>query len=342
MDKKRIFALVVVSILILVGLVTFADPKELMYTLSNADSKMLLLSLASYSVAIIVFAGYWHLLLKPVNLKLSFENNLKVVFSSVFFNVVTPTASYGGEVVRAYLLSRRYEQDFGLGVSTIVAHRIIGTFSNVFATFFAALYLIAFYSIPPLLLVIIFGTSAVALAGFMIFLYLGLDLEKSRGIMDRVFGTISRYRGISRERKKSIVESLESYNKGLKTLLMRRDILVISLILGVCAWFFVNLVAVFSFMALGVEMNLEYFIVIFTFFSVSRMIPTGLPEFVGSKEAILAGLFAIVGFSAVTSVGVMLLIRVATQLWMVVLGGFITLTLGFGRLDRRELEEIEM
>jgi uncharacterized membrane protein YbhN (UPF0104 family) len=62
---------------------------------------------------------------------------------------------------------------------------------------------------------------------------------------------------------------------------------------------------------------------------VSRLIPTGLPEFVGSKEAILAAMYSASGLPVSTSVAVIILIRLATQLWMVLLGGAITLELGF-------------
>jgi uncharacterized protein (TIRG00374 family) len=304
--EKRVYLLIAVSVLIIIGLVGLADLSELQSILSSADIGMVFLSILSYTLAIVVFALIWHFLLKATELKLSMTNNLKLVFSAVFFNVVTPTASYGGEAVRAYLLSKKFKLSAGKGVATIVAHRIIGTISKIigfvtFSSFF----------------------------GFLIVLYFGLRIEWSKGVMEKLFRIVSRFKKVKADSKKSAFESLESYHDGLKVLLKSRGTLLLALLMGLLAWFFVNLVAIFAFMGVGGSVDMENFLLIFTFFSVSRLIPTGLPEFVGSKEAILAAMYSASGLPVSTSVAVIILIRLATQLWMVLLGGAITLELGF-------------
>ena len=218
--------------------------------------------------------------------------------------------------------------DAGRSAATIVAHRIIGTVSNSLGTLALGLYLVLFYSLSlPLLIVILLVTFS-SFLGFLILLYFGLRIEWSKGAFERIAGIISRYKGVSDAKKASFFSNLESYHEGLEVLLKNRLILVLSMILGLLAWFFVNLVAVFAYKAVGGALNTENFLLIFTFFSVSRLIPTGLPEFVGSKEAVLAGLYSAIGLPLSTSVAVTLLIRVATQLWMIILGGTVTLQLG--------------
>ncbi len=325
---RRVALLILTSLLMVGGLVVFASPDELARVLGDADLKMVLLSIASYTSAMVVFALIWQLLLGVAGLRLGLVNNLRLVFSSVFFNVVTPTASYGGEAVRAYLLNKKFGFDTGLSVSTIVAHRIIGTVSNSLGTFVLGLYLIAFYDVPSYLLVIILLVSFSSFFGFMVFLYLGLRLDWSKVFIERVFKVVGRFRAIDESTASNIQRSLESYNTGLKVLLKSFWTLLLSLLLGLLAWFFVNLVALFSFMALGGALNAENAFIIFTFFSVARLIPTGLPEFVGSKETLLAALYAASGLPVSTSIAVILLIRVATQVWMILFGGLITLQLG--------------
>jgi uncharacterized protein (TIRG00374 family) len=327
--EKRVYLLIAVSILIIVGLVGLADLSELQSILSSADIGMVFLSILSYTLAIVVFALIWHFLLKATELKLSMTNNLKLVFSAVFFNVVTPTASYGGEAVRAYLLSKKFKLSAGKGVATIVAHRIIGTISNSLGTLALSMYLIVFYDIPTFLLAIIGFVTFSSFFGFLIVLYFGLRIEWSKGVMEKLFRIVSRFKKVKADSKKSAFESLESYHDGLKVLLKSRGTLLLALLMGLLAWFFVNLVAIFAFMGVGGSVDMENFLLIFTFFSVSRLIPTGLPEFVGSKEAILAAMYSASGLPVSTSVAVIILIRLATQLWMVLLGGAITLELGF-------------
>lgn len=333
---KRIALLVFISFLMVGGLVVFADPDELAGVLGSADLMMVLLSMASYTLAIVVFALIWHLLLAVAGLRLGLLNNLRLVFSSVFFNVVTPTASYGGEAVRAYLLNKKFSFDTGLSVSTIVAHRIIGTMSNSLGTLVLGMYLITFYDVPSYLIVIILLVSFSSFFGFVIFLYLGLRLDWSKTFIDRVFGFVARFRPLDPNTKSNVYHSLESYNAGLKVLIKSVWTLIFSILLGLTAWFFVNLVALFSFMALGGLLNAENAFIIFTFFSVARLIPTGLPEFVGSKEAVLAALYSASGLPASTSIAVIFLIRVATQIWMIIFGGLITLQLGIEGFTKKE------
>jgi uncharacterized protein (TIRG00374 family) len=327
--EKRVYLLIAISFLIILGLFGLADFDELYSILSSADIGMVLLSLLSYTLAIVVFAFIWHFLLKVTGLKLSMANNLRLVFSAVFFNVVTPTASYGGEAVRAYLLSKKFKLSAGKGAATIVAHRIIGTISNSLGTLALSIYLIVFYDIPTFLLAIIGFVTLSSFFGFLIVLYFGLRIEWSKKVTEKLFRIVSRFKEVSDESKKSVFESLESYHEGLNVMRKSIGVLLLSLLLGLFAWFFVNLVAIFAFKAVGGMVNMENFLLIFTFFSVSRLIPTGLPEFVGSKEAILAAMYSASGLPVSTSVAVIILIRLATQLWMILLGGAITLELGF-------------
>ena len=331
---KRIYVLIVVSILVLAGLVGFADLDELKLILGQADGFMVVLAFASYTLAIAVFALIWHLLLRATNLKLGFIDNLKLVFSSVFFNVVTPTASYGGEAVRGYLLSKKFNQDTGKGAATIVAHRIIGTLSNSFGTLILGIYLIISFEIATILVAVIVAVTLSSFIGFLVVLYFGLRLEWSKKVVERLFGLISRIKKIEEDTKKSVFNTLTSYHEGLDVLLSQKNTLFFSFVLGLIAWFFVNIVAIFAFKAVGGVVNIENFLLIFTFFSVSRLIPTGLPEFVGSKEAILAGLYATTGLPISTSVAVIIIIRAATQVWMILLGGAVTLQLGLSDIKR--------
>ncbi|RMF88853.1 MAG: UPF0104 family protein, partial [Methanobacteriota archaeon] len=328
--NRRILLLIGLALLVVLSLVGIADPEQLLPILRSSDPVMVLLAIASYTLAIAVFALIWAVLLKASDMRLSFIDVQRLVFSAVFFNVVTPTASYGGEAVRLYLLSRRFGGDTGKGTATVVAHRIIGTLSNSFGTFALGAYLILFYSVPKMLLLIIAIVTFTSFFGFLLFLYLGLRLDWSKGLFQRFFDALSRYREVGEERRASVFSALESYNRGLWVLLRSRKALLISILLGLVSWGLVNMVAIFSYRAVGGRIGYENFLLLFTFFSVARLIPTGLPEFVGSKEAIFAALYSISGLPVSTSVAVSLLIRVATQLWMVILGGAVTLQLGVG------------
>jgi uncharacterized membrane protein YbhN (UPF0104 family) len=91
--EKRVYILALVSVLIIIGLIGIADLDELSEILAGANPSMVLLSLASYTLAIMVFALIWQYLLKAAGLDLGLVDNMRLVFSAVFFNVVTPTDS---------------------------------------------------------------------------------------------------------------------------------------------------------------------------------------------------------------------------------------------------------
>ncbi|MEK6978407.1 MAG: flippase-like domain-containing protein [Candidatus Hydrothermarchaeota archaeon] len=323
MVSRRTLVLAFVALLIVIGLIGFARPGELAAVLVKADPRMVALAVASYTIAIAVFALIWHLLLGAVGIGLPFPENLRLVYSSVFFNVATPTASYGGEAVRAYLLAKRHGADPGLGISTIVAHRIAGALAGSLASLAVGLYLVLAYPLPYFIPVLIILTSVLALLGFLLLLYLGLDLERSRRLLARALPLVQRlgYKGGER----NAMEVLASYNRGLRTLSSKRGVLLSSLILGLVAWSLVNMVAVFSFRAVAPAAPQD--LLVFTFYAVIRLVPTGLPEFVGSKEFLLTTLAALSGYSPAEAVGAVLVMRLATQAWMVILGGIATLSI---------------
>ncbi len=215
-----------------------------------------------------------------------------------------------------------------------MAHRIIGSLSNTLGTIALGFYLILSFEISPALLMVIAVVTLSSLIGFLLILYFGLRIDWSRGAVDKLFKVISRFWNIKDETIEAVHRNLESYHAGLLVLLKSTKTIVLMFGLGLFTWFLVNLVAIFAYLAVGGNLGLENSLIIFTFFSVSRLIPTGLPEFVGSKEAILAILYAASGLPVSTSVAVIILIRVATQLWMVVLGGAVTLHLGFQGFKR--------
>lgn len=325
---RRVLVLLAVSILLVLSLIGIADPSKLAEIFRTSDPMMVVLAVAAYTSAIIVFALIWQVLLKAADMELSVIDNLRLVFSSVFFNVITPTASFGGEAVRIYLLSRKFGLDSGRGAATIVAHRIIGTVSNSLGTMLLGLYLIIFYSVPVELMAIIAFVTISSFFGFLLFLYFGLRIEWSKRFFNGLFDRLSRFKAIKQETRSAFYESLESYNEGLMVLIRSKKAVLLSMLLGLVTWFVVNLVAVFSFSAVGGVITVENFLLVFTFFSVSRLIPTGLPEFVGSKEAIFAALYAAAGLPLSLSIAVSFIIRIASQLWMIILGGAITLQLG--------------
>lgn len=341
MVSKKVLGLIVLTFVIWVSIIFYVGMGEIVELLKTADLKYIPLVTTAYIIGITGYAAGWQVILHMQGLKMRNADVLKIVYSSVFFNEVTPTAAYGGEVARVYFAVKKFGLDAGTVIAGTVAHRAIASVKNGIITLPLGIYLILNYSVPWPVMIGLAIALTVNIGGWGILFFLGWNVKRAERIVEKMIGLISRIKKISPDTKDSIMKTVETYNKGLKMLTKRKDLLLLLMVMMAFVWGAYGTLATYAFKAMRAPVDMEALFLIFTMYAIIRMIPTALPEFVSSKEAILFIFFSQTGYDPVLSAAVIALMRVSNLLAFIVIGGICTLMLGFKKSDLAEMTKMQ-
>lgn len=341
MVSKRVIILLSLTFAIWVGALFYIGLGEVFELLKDADLRYIPLVTFAYVIGITGYAAGWVVILHMQGLRLPVKDAFKIVYSSVFFNEVTPTAAYGGEVARVYFAVKKFGLDAGTVISGCVAHRAIASVKNGIITLPLGIFLILNYDVPWPILIGLSIALGVNIGGWGILFFLGWDVKRAERIIEKLIGLISRIKPVGPETKDSIMETVHTYNKGLRVLMKRPDLLLLIMVMMAFVWGAYGTLATYAFLAMRAPVDMQALLLIFTMYAIIRMIPTALPEFVSSKEAILLVFFSLTGYDDALSLAVVALMRVSNLLAFIVIGGIATMMLGFKKSDLAEMSKVD-
>jgi Uncharacterised protein family (UPF0104). len=125
LQTKKIFRIAVI-IAILISLVFFISNinlGKLFLVLSNADPLFVGLIIISYFLAILMFILAWHVILSIVT-TVKFKHNFIATLLQIFGNIVIPSASLGGEILRVSYLKNRTNTNLEKLIASIAINRL--------------------------------------------------------------------------------------------------------------------------------------------------------------------------------------------------------------------------
>ncbi|MDP3730798.1 MAG: lysylphosphatidylglycerol synthase transmembrane domain-containing protein [Candidatus Omnitrophota bacterium] len=108
---------------------------EILKAFASAKVPLLLLALLIFAGAAAVASVRLRLLIEAQGIAITFKETLSLTFIGYFFNNFLPT-SIGGDVVKAYYLSKKTDKKAGAYASVFV-DRVIGLFTMIFMAFLA-------------------------------------------------------------------------------------------------------------------------------------------------------------------------------------------------------------
>ena len=180
-DKK--FWLGLVVSLIFLGLVFYGqDPAAIWQGLQQANYVALLPALALYFVGVGVRAVRWQVLLRPVLPHSKLARLFEVVVIGYMANDVLPARL--GEVVRAYVLSRREQVTKSAILGTIVVERIFDGITMVGFIAVSALFIRLSKDLDTLLEV----GSVLFFIAFLVFVFLAVSPTRITRLIDLLLG----------------------------------------------------------------------------------------------------------------------------------------------------------
>jgi uncharacterized protein (TIRG00374 family) len=342
MVSRRVIILIAFTFALYIGIMFYAGLGEVGRLVRSADLRYIPLVTTAYIIGITGYASGWTIILRMQGLRLGNWDVIKIIYSSVFFNETTPTAAYGGEVARVYFAVKKFGLDMGTVIAGTVAHRAIASAKNGIITLPLGIFVVLNYQINPLVLIGLIIALTINLGGWGAILILGWNVKRAERIIGGAIGLVSRIKKVSPEKKDSIMETVSTYNTGIKILLKRLDLLIFIALIMVFVWAAYGTLMVYSFKAMRAPVDMEAFLMIFVLYAIIRMIPTFLPEFTSSKEAILLAFLTVTGYNPALSFAVIALMRISNLLAFIVLGGITTLMLGFTKSSLKEMEKMNV
>lgn len=312
-----------VGLILYLVLTKFRDFRTVIETLRDINITFLLLSAATHVFGIWITAVRWQTLLKTQDVTLSLSYLTSTVLIGFFFNNFLPT-TIGGDVFRAYDISRKSKLRVGSSLSIIVVERGSGVISA--ATYAVIALFLGFTAIGGqsiIIPIVIFFAVTLILAFFL--------LNPSFLKLDRLFEKV-KFLAKIREKLENVYETFKSFKK-------YKFALAKVLFYSFCLQFAVILNYWLASKSLGIELGLTAFIFISPVVATIAMLPISIGG-IGLREnslvLIMTSLGAMEEKAAITSLLIFFMLIVIG-----IIGGIIYLVRPF-ILKRKEVSTSEI
>jgi uncharacterized protein (TIRG00374 family) len=301
----KIFLIIIITICLYAIFLIFSDISQVLDKLSNFNLKYLPLILIIIPASWFVLFARWHYLLKNAGVQVPMKQNLKIYFAG-FALAVTPGKF--GELIKSQLMKKQFGIPRTTTAPLVLVERLYDLVGGV------AVAIIGILSLGLGMYVII-GASIILV---MIFLLL-----RSKKLFDTFLKLFSKTK-ITCKLVEPISQSYDSVQKST-----RGKIVIVSSLLSMCYWAIESIGVYLIVISFGID-KLSYYTVMSTYASslilgAASFIPGGI----GITEGSMTGLFIFHGIEISSVFTLVIIIRLFTM-WYSVIIGFISLKLSGG------------
>jgi glycosyltransferase 2 family protein len=271
-----------ISLGLLLFLLSRLDRAELMSQLAHAQPLWLLLALALYFVAIFLGVLKWLLLVRVQSLGASYRELSSYTFAGLFLGNVLPS-NLGGDVVRAYALTRASNHAAEAAVTSVVVDRLMGLVAFFGAAIVNMALLVGWMARLDQLEAVEAATVVVA-AAFALACALLFSRRTARHlafIFD--FQLLARFR----PRARRLYEAIQAYRSNYAALAANVVLSAGVIVVSTFVWYSVAL-------ALGLDIPLVYFFLFNPLIAFVLLLPISFNG-LGPKEATAVFFFGLVG-----------------------------------------------
>jgi glycosyltransferase 2 family protein len=169
MVKIKTILKIVFSLGLLAYLINMADPEKIFAIISRiwTGGRLIyvILAILTFSIAILVYAYRWQVLLKGYNIHVGVFKLFKFYLIGLFFNNFLPTG-IGGDITRIYNLIQE-AGDRTIGFASVMTERLLGITSTLILTLFSLTWLLGSFSTNRILYI-----NVILLIFILLFFYL--------------------------------------------------------------------------------------------------------------------------------------------------------------------------
>jgi len=333
-----IILLVIAAVAFILKDIDFAKVWSLLITV---DFKLFLLAVILFGSSFLFWNLRWQYSMRGLQ-DVGFLELLRYLFVGIFFNTVTPGAGVGGEPVRAYLLSKKYDKPSSKFFGVILGDKSLHLIAFVFFFLLSLIYIIFILDIP-LSYKIFFGVIF-ALIVFLIVLFILTVFNEFKSIgFVRWFYFIpfvkKRYR-TKKAFEDAVSRSFKNIGGTFREVMKNKEKFAFGIICSFGFWISTFLVSYVLFIALGAKTPFIFIIIAVSvgyFFGDLSPSPGG----VGIMEAAALLIYIAMGINPEIALSVALLDRVISLFYRIGIGGVTVLSFNkrIRRSFKKEIEE---
>ncbi|HXK58871.1 MAG TPA: lysylphosphatidylglycerol synthase transmembrane domain-containing protein [Acidobacteriota bacterium] len=279
-----------ITLLLLGALALQMDLKKFVSVIVSADLKLVLLATALHMGIILLAVLRWQVILGNFQISARFSPLTKITFIGQFFNLFLPSA-IGGDVFRAYYLSKSHNRGMSTTLTTTLLERSAGLFALLFiGCFFAALHRI-----------VVQGVSLLHLFIGLSLAYVAANVALFHSWMHRKLTSL-----LLRFQLSNVEAKLQLVYEGLTTLRKNKKALLNCLLLSGVIQFLSVVIMWLAALAINIRAPFYIFLIFIPIVNLTIMVPLTINGF-GLRESVYYLLFAQIGLPMETSVTLSLL-----------------------------------
>ena len=183
MVKLKTILKIVFSLGLLSYLIYQANPEKIFSILSRiwtgGHSIYILLAIITFTLAILVYAFRWQVLLKGYDIHIGLFKLFKFYLIGLFFNNFLPTG-IGGDISRIYNLIHEAD-DRTIGFASVMTERLLGITSTLILTLFSLTWLLDSFSTNRILYI-----NIILLICIFLFFYLVFNRKYPESLAERI------------------------------------------------------------------------------------------------------------------------------------------------------------
>lgn len=304
----KAFAVIIGAIGLYAGFVIFSDLSLLAQKFQNYDFVYLPFAFLLVLISYFIRGLRWNMLLKNLKIDISLSRSLLIFFAGLGLGI---TPGKFGEVIKSHFLKKDHEQSISKTASIVFVERYYDLVGIVIISVFGVLFIDV-------------GRIPIIIAFLMLIVV--VLISRQRKLVIPLLERFGRFKLL----KKFSSFMLDTYQTTF-TLLASRVYLK-STLFSISAWIIESTAVYLVFRGFGIDLSFPIILLIFTASSIAGAISM-LPGGIGITEGGMVGLLLLQGIDYTTSFSAVLLVRIVT-LWFSVIIGLIALRMVTKKKDK--------
>jgi len=292
---SRALLAIIVSIALYAIFVIFSDITLLIDKFQNFNFLFLIPAFSLVLISYFIRGFRWDFFLKTLGINLSLKKSMSLFFAGLGLSI---TPAKLGEVIKSHFLKKDHDQSYSKTAPIVFVER--------------------YYDLVGILIISIIGIWFVDIDLTIVFVALtiiliALVISQQKKIVIKILGKFERISFLNKFAKNTL-ETFDTIHVLLKPKLYAK-----SLGFSVTAWLLESLAVFLVFLGFEIDLSLPSVILIFTVSSIIGGLSM-LPGGIGLTEGGMVGLLLLEGIDYTSAVSVVIMVRIVTLWYSVILG----------------------
>lgn len=320
----RFLLLLTIGVCVFIVYLLFVGPELVIDEVLRANVWLLLLTIPLELAFMLLFGLAWHMLLKPVEKRISLKDTISISLVSLFGNIMIPTGSVTGEVIRLVLSKKKLKMELSKALASILVHRIVNLMALVpFLVLGLSLFWTSGFSSIELLVMLVLASMGVG-GGLLSLRYLSKSKKLQAytyKVSEKIMKTFKRW---SSESSSVIEHNITEFSLALDKIFSKPHVILLSFIVFLGHWASAITIPYVVFLSLEYEVAYPLILVAYPIYSLSYMMPVGIPAMLGIVEASMTATFIALGIPPAIASSASILTRIVAVWFEVAVTGAVT------------------